>query len=152
MEQKNIQKYWNKELQTPGCARPWRRAKVMFVGEGRAGKTCTLRSLLDLPFRKTASTVGAEMFDVSVETAVRWSRQDSNIPELHRVTARWAAWRNEHGGKIPPGVATASTSPNVHVAESEVATSDEHGGAAASAFATASVSSGLCPFVQNSMR
>ena len=43
----------------------------MFVGEGRAGKTSALRSMLGLPYVDTASTVGAEMFDVSVETAVQ---------------------------------------------------------------------------------
>ena len=76
----------------------------MFVGEGRAGKTSALESLMDMPFRDTESTVGTEMFDVSVETAVRWSRQESDVPEHYRVAARWAAWRNEHTGMTPPGV------------------------------------------------
>ena len=94
--------YWNKVFQTPGLARPWRRAKVMFVGEGRAGKTSALRSMLGLPYVDTASTVGAEMFDVSVETAVQWKKQDRDIPEVQRVAARWAAWRKENGDKTPP--------------------------------------------------
>jgi hypothetical protein len=38
----------------------WLRGKVMFVGEGRAGKTATMRSLLRLPFDPAlGSTVGA---------------------------------------------------------------------------------------------
>ena len=106
----------------------------MFVGEGRAGKTCALRSMLGLPYVDTASTVGAEMFDVSVETAVQWSRQDKNIPELHRVAARWAAWRKQHGGKTPPW-------------EVDAVLSDDN--VAASASATASVKPGLPHFVEN---
>ena len=138
-KKQTMQNYWKEELQT-SVARPWRRAKVMFVGEGRAGKTSALRSLLDLPFRDTASTVGADMFDVSVETAVRWSRQDRNVPEIYRVAARWAAWRNEHGGKMPPGVAAASTSPNNRVTTSEAATGMA---SAAPAIATGGTRSGL---------
>ena len=127
-EREEAQKYWAKELQTPGRARPWRRAKVMFVGEGRAGKTCALRSMLSQPYVDTASTVGTEMFDVSVETAVQWTRQDRDIPELHRVAARGAAWRKQHGGKAPPWELDAMVS---------------DGNAAASASATASAKSGL---------
>ena len=104
-EKGKIEQYWKEELQT-SAARPWRRAKVMFVGEGRAGKTSALESLLGMPFRRTESTVGTEMFDVSVETAVRWSKQDSNVPEHYRVAARWAAWRSKHKGMKPPGVET----------------------------------------------
>ena len=119
---------------------------MMFVGEGRAGKTSALRSMLGLPYVDTASTVGAEMFDVSVETAVQWSRQDSNIPELHRVAARWAAWRKENGGKAPPVVESASASLNGSAKTTEVAAamdSDDNGNAAASASATASMRSDL---------
>ena len=101
---------------------------MMFVGEGRAGKTSALRSMLGLPYLDTVSTVGAEMFDVSVETAVQWSRQDRDIPELHRVAARWAAWRKQHGGKTPPWEVDAMVS---------------GGNAAAYASATASVKPGL---------
>ena len=129
MERKEVQNYWNKELETPGLARPWRRAKVMFVGEGRAGKTSALRSMLGLPYVDTASTVGAEMFDVSVETAVQWKKQDRDIPEVQRVAARWAAWRKENGDKTPPWAGAAA-----------MVSGDN---AAASASATASAKSGL---------
>ena len=128
-EREEAQKYWAKELQTPGRARPWRRAKVMFVGEGRAGKTCALRSMLGLPYVDTASTVGAEMFDVSVETAVQWKKQDRDIPEVQRVAARWAAWRKENGDKTPPWAGAAAM------------VSDDN--AAAFASATPSAKSGL---------
>ena len=128
-EREEDQKYWDKQFQTPGRARPWRRAKIMFVGEGRAGKTSALRSMLGLPYVDTPSTVGAEMFDVSVETAVQWSRQDRNIPEVQRVAARWAAWRKQHGDETPPWEVAAATG------------SDDN--AAASASATTSVNSGL---------
>ncbi|KAK3235747.1 hypothetical protein CYMTET_54068 [Cymbomonas tetramitiformis] len=40
---------------------PWRRARLMVVGEGRAGKTSLLRSLRGEPFMDTPSTQGLEM-------------------------------------------------------------------------------------------
>ena len=39
----------------------WMQSKLMFIGEGRAGKTCTLRSLLGKPFVDTASTLGYDL-------------------------------------------------------------------------------------------
>ena len=108
---------------------------MMFVGEGRAGKTSALRSMLGLPYVDTASTVGAEMFDVSVETAVQWKKQDRDIPEVQRVAARWAAWRKENGDRTPPWAGAAAM------------VSDDN--AAASASATSSATSGLWHFVQN---
>ena len=80
---------------------------MMFVGEGRAGKTSALRSMLGLPYVDTASTLGAETFDVSVESAVQWKKQDSNVSEVQRVAARWAAWRKENGDKTPPWAGAA---------------------------------------------
>ena len=103
---------------------------MMFVGEGRAGKTSALRSMLGLPYVDTASTVGAEMFNVSVETAVQWKKQDRDIPEVQRVAARWAAWRKENGDKTPPWADAAAAM-----------VSDDN--AAASASATSSATSGL---------
>ena len=128
-EREEAQRYWAKELQAPGRARPWRRAKIMFVGEGGAGKTSALRSMLGLPYVDTASTVGAEMFDVSVETAVQWKKQDSNVSEVQRVAARWAAWRKENGDKTPPW---AGATPMV-----------SHDNAAASTSVTPTTKSGL---------
>ena len=106
---------------------------MMFVGEGRAGKTSALRSMLGLPYLDTPSTVGAEMFNVSVETAVQWSKQDGDIPEAQRVAARWAAWRKENGDKTPPWAGAAAAS----------ATAASASATAASASATASATSGL---------
>ena len=37
---------------------PWRRARLLVVGEGEAGKTTLVRALRDLPFKNTDSTVG----------------------------------------------------------------------------------------------
>jgi GTPase SAR1 family protein len=43
-----------------GGGQPLRRSKLCLVGEGRVGKTCVLRAMLDKEFQETASTVGAE--------------------------------------------------------------------------------------------
>ena len=37
---------------------PWQRARLVVVGEGRAGKTTLVRALRDLPFESTDSTPG----------------------------------------------------------------------------------------------
>ena len=48
---------------------PYSRSKLMVVGEGRAGKTCTIRSLLRQEFREQDSTLG---FDVKRVDASDW--------------------------------------------------------------------------------
>uniref|UniRef100_A0A7S3PIY2 non-specific serine/threonine protein kinase n=1 Tax=Aplanochytrium stocchinoi TaxID=215587 RepID=A0A7S3PIY2_9STRA len=49
-----------KDVLKYGDQGPWKRAKLMVVGEGRAGKTATVRSLIGRSFKKKIkSTVGA---------------------------------------------------------------------------------------------
>ena len=38
---------------------PWRRAKLVVIGSGDSGKSCTIRALCDQPFEDTRSTIGA---------------------------------------------------------------------------------------------
>ena len=45
----------------------WMQSKLMFIGEGRAGKTCTLRSLLGKPFVDTASTLGCDLSTCKID-------------------------------------------------------------------------------------
>jgi len=48
---------------------PWRRSKLMIVGQGKAGKTATVRSLLGLSFEpEWVSTVGAELTRTNTRT------------------------------------------------------------------------------------
>lgn len=50
-----------------GTSEYFGRGKLMLVGQGRAGKTTTLRSLLAKPFEKNQqSTVGAATSDMAV--------------------------------------------------------------------------------------
>ncbi|NUQ46249.1 MAG: leucine-rich repeat domain-containing protein, partial [Phycisphaerae bacterium] len=44
-----------------GEGRAVREAKLVFVGEGKVGKTCLLRALMGKPFRKLKSTAGVEV-------------------------------------------------------------------------------------------
>lgn len=77
-----------------GGSAPWMRSKLMMVGEGRAGKSSTVRSFLNKPFdAKLASTVGADTSStVSVERqdAVNWSEQGKSN-QFDTIAARAAA-------------------------------------------------------------
>eukprot|EP00049_Salpingoeca_infusionum_P013197 m.246542 g.246542 ORF g.246542 m.246542 type:complete len:1402 (+) comp15381_c0_seq2:107-4312(+) len=57
----------------------WNRSKLVFVGEGRAGKTSTLRSLLGKPYDpKQASTIGCDTDICTVDRSVvkTWEKFD----------------------------------------------------------------------------
>jgi GTPase SAR1 family protein len=60
----------------------WNRSKIMFVGEGRAGKTALAKSFMGLPFADTGSTCGMEQFRVEVTTAeVRSTWRPADAPD-----------------------------------------------------------------------
>ena len=50
-------------------SKPWNRSKVMFVGEGRVGKTALCNSMLGKPFVETESTVGLTQLTCDVQCA-----------------------------------------------------------------------------------
>ena len=61
-------------LQNTESSAPWQRSKLMMVGQGRAGKSSTVRSFMGLPFNeKWESTIGADTKEV-----VTVDRQDVN--------------------------------------------------------------------------
>ncbi|KAK3248372.1 hypothetical protein CYMTET_42159 [Cymbomonas tetramitiformis] len=68
---------------------PWRRARLMVVGEGRAGKTSLLRSLRGEPFTDTASTQGLEMHGCLLDRDnvlnSDWSSADKGATEYARA-------------------------------------------------------------------
>jgi len=65
----------------------------MVVGQGAAGKTSTVRSLLGLPPEsRHLTTVGA---DLSVTNTVDWKKTKAGENELARMQARAAAARME---------------------------------------------------------
>ncbi len=67
-------------------AKPWMRSKVMLVGDGRAGKTSTLRSLKGQPFRTNEkSTCGADIIEthcVGAGTNV-WTQVSDEARDRH---------------------------------------------------------------------
>eukprot|EP00511_Aplanochytrium_stocchinoi_P011990 CAMPEP_0204877390 /NCGR_PEP_ID=MMETSP1348-20121228/48163_1 /ASSEMBLY_ACC=CAM_ASM_000700 /TAXON_ID=215587 /ORGANISM="Aplanochytrium stocchinoi, Strain GSBS06" /LENGTH=834 /DNA_ID=CAMNT_0052034247 /DNA_START=194 /DNA_END=2698 /DNA_ORIENTATION=+ len=69
---------------------PWRRYKLMIIGEARAGKTSTVRSLLQLPYREDwESTVGADLTQIETSASqTKWMESNSEHVEF---TAKFAA-------------------------------------------------------------
>lgn len=57
---------------------PWRRSKLMLIGEGMAGKTATVRSLLNESFdSQWKSTVGISMTEARTSNSAFWSKDSS---------------------------------------------------------------------------
>ena len=52
----------------------WQRARLIVVGQGRAGKTSFLRALRDLPFKHTKSTAGVAIDTVETTDVNKWSK------------------------------------------------------------------------------
>jgi len=77
-----------------GGAAPWSRSKLMMVGEGRAGKSSTVRSFLNKDFDPNlASTVGADTtstVSVDRQDVVNWIEK-KNDGEFSEMAARAAA-------------------------------------------------------------
>ena len=71
----------------------WNHSKLMLVGEGRAGKTCTLRALLGKPFIDTASTVGLHLSACQIDrtTVEDWTEVAELGQQHERATARACA-------------------------------------------------------------
>ena len=51
----------------------WRRALLLVVGEGRAGKTALVRALRNLPFKDTASTAGIATSTLETTNMHKWT-------------------------------------------------------------------------------
>lgn len=59
---------------------PWNRSKIMVIGQGRSGKTATIRSLLGQPFDDNLdSTIGARLTQIQTTTRAsgEWSKFES---------------------------------------------------------------------------
>lgn len=87
---------------------PWMRSKIMVVGQGRAGKTATVRSLLGKPFDpKLDSTVGASISQSNTKSGGKnWQdTKDEKIDFTTDTAARLAALklarkRNEDANQL----------------------------------------------------
>ena len=67
LQDTRARKLLQQAIRTDG-SKPYNRSPLMFVGEGRAGKTSTVRSLLGQSFgRSQAQTVGAETKTCTIE-------------------------------------------------------------------------------------
>ena len=62
---------WSKVLKHDTWS-PWRRARLLVVGEGRAGKTTLLHALRDLPFVNTDSTAGIATDTLEMTALRNW--------------------------------------------------------------------------------
>ena len=73
----------------------WMQSKLMFVGEGRAGKTCTLRALLSKPFLDTESTVGLDLSACKIDrtNVTNWSEMHGFGNQCELAAARACATR-----------------------------------------------------------
>lgn len=71
-------------------AQPWYRTKLMVVGQGRSGKSATIRSLLNRSFDPTlASTVGIALTETLAARSSGWVEQ--NTDDISSFTAAFAA-------------------------------------------------------------
>lgn len=74
----NIQKQvYSQSLQSETKG-PWHRSRLMFIGQGMAGKTATIRSILSEQFDPHwKSTIGISLTETSVTTRGEWTSRDS---------------------------------------------------------------------------
>ena len=79
-----MQREWSAVLQRePAIA--WKRAQVIVVGQGRAGKTSFVRALRSLPFENTDSTVGVATDTVETTDVHKWSdMEDNEFEQVYR--------------------------------------------------------------------
>ena len=54
----------------------WRRARLLVVGGGRAGKTALVRALRNLPFEDTESTLGVSTCTLNTTDILNWADMD----------------------------------------------------------------------------
>ena len=59
----------------------WRRARLLVVGEGRAGKTALVRALRNLPFKHTDSTAGVSTSTLDTTDILNWVDMDGTAYE-----------------------------------------------------------------------
>ena len=83
------QAYYN-VLKKKRRAQPWYRTKLMVVGEGRSGKSATVRSLLNQPFDPALnSTIGVALSETLAARNSGWIEQDDQ--QEFSFTASFAA-------------------------------------------------------------
>ena len=87
----------------------WGHVKLMVVGEGAAGKTQTVRSLLGLEFQK--EHISTEVADVTVaRTGDNWAVHDVGDSDFDLLAQRAAAARANNHGQPAPKLKRASFS------------------------------------------
>merc|ERR1719174_3107818 len=75
----------------------WRRARLLVVGEGRAGKTALVRALRNLPFKHTESTAGVSTSTLDTTDFLNWADMDGTAYEqaLCRMVAKLVLAQDE---------------------------------------------------------
>lgn len=81
----------------------WMQSKLMVVGEGRAGKTSTVRTLLGEPFvHDLDSTVGANLTYAKSNPKESWSEVQEGQQAGHAIAAAVKQMKQSNG-KVTPG-------------------------------------------------
>merc|ERR1719174_1620089 len=75
----------------------WRRARLLVVGEGLAGKTALVRALRNLPFKHTDSTAGVSTSTLDTTDILNWADMDGTAYEqaLSRIVAKLVLAQDE---------------------------------------------------------
>jgi len=109
LRNKKIRKRAFKDAVKKGQKGSWDRAKLMVIGQGKSGKTSTVRSLLREPFNpKWDSTIGVALTQVETSSAVSWKKVEGMDSDFAlEFAARVAAERLAKSTELKAGLAVA---------------------------------------------
>jgi len=107
---KNIQ--YVKDAVMNGDEVPWRRCKLMIIGQGRSGKTSLVRSLLGQPFvEDLQSTVTASLKQINTDVCGNgWDEADDSIAFTTDLAVRAGVKRYNKINNNPSVTSTQNTS------------------------------------------
>ena len=115
---------------------PWRRGRLVLLGQGRAGKSSTVRSLVGKPFDDAqVSTIGVETASCEIQRgdAVGWHMKGTTSETESLVKQLLADGKDaarKHGPEVPEAAGPAGHSPSSSPV-AEVGAADDQGSGAA---------------------
>ncbi|CAE7780128.1 uba3 [Symbiodinium necroappetens] len=123
-------------LQAADANLPWRRGRLVLLGQGRAGKSSTVRSLVGKPFDDAqVSTIGVETASCEIQRgdAVGWHMKGTTSETESLVKQLLADGKDaarKHGPEVPEAAGPAGHSPSSSPV-AEVGAADDQGSGAA---------------------
>merc|ERR1712224_1107934 len=88
---------------------PWRRGRIITIGEGRSGKTSTLKTLLGQDFHPTCeSTAGATTLEVDRRDAQGWEEGSLGKETVAAMAGIMAQASTNDGSSDMPAVTTSA--------------------------------------------